>query len=42
MIREIATLRAHKINPYIRDGSNRPIERAKAKALIEWPEGKEN
>jgi hypothetical protein len=42
MMRENATLKAQKISPYISVGSNRPIETAKAKALIECPEGKEN
>ena len=32
MIREIATLRAQKSKPYNREGSNRPMETAKAKA----------
>jgi hypothetical protein len=42
MTREIATLRAQKSKPYIKDGSNDPIETAKANAQIAWPEGKEN
>jgi hypothetical protein len=42
MIREIATLIAQKRRPYIKEGSNKPMETAKAKALIECPEGKEN
>jgi hypothetical protein len=41
MIREMATLRAQKSRPYNRDGSKWPIETAKAKALMAWPEGKE-
>ena len=42
MIRETATLSAQKRRPYIKEGSNKPMETAKAKALIECPEGKEN
>jgi hypothetical protein len=42
MMREIATLRAQKSRPHIREGSNKPIETANAKAQIECPEGKEN